>query len=280
MTDNATTSDTTEAQAAEFTQEQLDKIWASLDETFKGAINAINKQINEHNSNVALIKSAKEQDTTKLLHEIREQNPGNDPKLAKFNAEIEKLDERRENLIKQAAEIAKQYLPKAVTEEDVTKAQEATKISSPAIRTAIKSLEDFEALIKPMGLALTPFVKPLQTTRGLALTGSKSSGGGSIWRPRFSDITLNGKSIAAKVKGQDGTEKMKATLGFLSTALNKATQSSSYTTQKLQEVYAEAITKAGGTKENPPETVTFTIQHEYEIEGGTETANFEVVAKR
>ena len=278
MSENTTASES----APEFTPEQLEKIWNQLSPEFQGAINEVNKQVDAHNKNVALIKSSKETDTVKLICEIRESNPENDPELAKLNADIERLNERVLKMQARGDEIVKaKYMPKQASEEEVAKATEETKVSSTAIRAAISSLETFETLIKPMGLALIPFVKQMQTTRGLALIGKKSgTGSGEIWRPRFSDIKLNGKSVGKDVKGSDGTLKRKATLTFLANELAKATKDSSWTTQRVQDEYLKAIEAAGGSKENPPENVKFILSHEYAVEGGTETMTLEVEAIR
>lgn len=260
MSDTATT----EA-APTYTSEDLAKMWEALPADFQAAIIKVNDQIDEHNKNVALIRASKEEDTTKLLHEIREQNPENDPKLAKFNAEITKLNERIEALVKQANEVAQQYLPKKVSEEDVTKAQAATKESSGAIRDAIKGIETFESLMPT--LKLTVHLKEIQSTRGLALIGSRG-GSGETWRPRTSAIYLNDELIQKDVQQADGTKKPKSTMNILASELNKRTESKNFNTLMLQEAYLKAIQEAGGSKDNVPDEVTFTLEYEYTTDNG------------
>ena len=263
MSENTATTENTET----YTAEQLDQMWQSLSDDFKTTVTTINGGIDEHNGNVQLIKASKEQDTTKLLHEIRESNPTNDPDLAKLNAEITKLDERRENLIAKANKLVQEkgLLPGKITEEDVTAAQEATKKSGPALREQIKALQIFEGM---MPVKLTPHIKEIQSTRGLALTGSRAGGGEGTWRPRTTAIYLNDTLIQKDVKQPNGEVKAKSTINILAAELNKRTESKSFTTTMIQDAYLAA---AGGDKENVPDEVTFELSHTYKNAQGEDT---------
>jgi hypothetical protein len=266
MTENATETKT-------YTAEELKAMWEALPKDFQDAVTKVNDQIDEHNRNVSLIKASKETDTVKLLSEIREQNPENDPELEKFNAEITKLNERIEALVAKGNKVAEKYLPKSITEDEVTAATEATRKSSSAIKDSVKSLETFESLMPT--LVLTPHIKEAQSTRGLALIGSRG-GSGETWRPRMRAIYLNGDLVQRDVQGPDGTKKPKSTLNILASELNKRLETKEYSTVGLQEAYLNAIIAAGGSKDNVPDEVEFTIKHKYQSESGEQTLEMPV----
>jgi hypothetical protein len=65
-------------------------------------------------------------------------------------------------------------------------------------------------------------------------------------------------------------------MNILASNLNKRTESKKYNTVMLQDYYLKAIEAAGGTKENVPDEVTFTIPHTYTTESGEQTLDLNV----
>lgn len=253
-----------------YTTEELTKMWEALEPTLKDAINAVNTQVDEHNANVAIIRASKEGESPKLLQEIREQNPQGDAALKTLNKRITELNKQIEELVSQANDIAKKYLPKKLTDEEIAKAQEALKTSGSAIKQAVTSLETFEGLV---GKPLSVHVKQANSARGLALIGRAGSSDGETWRPRLSKVFINDEACEREVKNTKGEKVVKSNFTILTAELNKRTKSDSFSTAEIQKIYLEA---AGGDKDNIPEEVKFTLPYTYSTENGEQTLEFEI----
>lgn len=237
-----------------YTAEEIKAMWDALPEQIQQAITATNEKVDAHNRNIALIKAASGDEAKQLLFELRDQNPNGDEKLKKYNDEITRLNKRIEDLIKQASDRAAEVYAenlKTPTEEELKAARESVAKSGTELRAAIKGTSEFAKL---MGVPLDVHFKSIETLRGSG--GTRKSPTGDIWRPRLTDIFVNGEPIKAKVKNAQGVEEERSTFNILNSFLNKKVGSKEFSVVDLQQAY---LTAGGGDKDNLPETVEFDL---------------------
>lgn len=255
-----------------YTAEELQKMWEALPEQVRTAIADINKKIDDHNANVALIKASQGDDAKKLLFELRDQNPKDDEKLGTFLAEITKLNERIESLTAQANKRAESVYAdqlKTPTEEEVKAARESVAKSGAEVRAAAKGTLEFE---KFLAVPLSVHIKAIGTLKG---TGGGAKGTtGEVWRPRTSAIYVNGELVQKDVQNpSSGVKEPKSTFNIVAGHLNKLIGDKRFATADLQQEYLKA---GGGDKDNLPESVSFTLP----VTKGDTTINFEVKVEK
>lgn len=240
------------------------------------AIENFNQDTAVHNSNVELVQRAanEKKDPLILLSEIRETNPGDDDRLRKLNERITKLDESREKLINEANEIAKEYIPQSATEDEVTKAHEASKISSVDIRARHKIIESMGEML---GMDLLTFLTPIKSTRGIKLGGSVDTTGGTGIRPSYHSIEIleksrgeNGEDIQVPFKvGEEVTKKgvteFKGTTSMLAKELSSRVKGVTITPGEITNAFLDYLKSIERTYEGLTNGETFTWDFSKEV---------------
>lgn len=251
--------------------------WNALDPMYKPIIEAVNAETEEHNKKVLEIRQL-DKDPNVLLAEIREQS--DDPRLVAMRKKIEGWKTQIEDLIQAANKIAAESLPTDKTPEYLEAAKEAAKEKVQSIRTQIKGFEALEAM---KGISLIEhFLQPETVGQAGRKPGTKTSSGSisGSWKPRFSDITIDGDSVQKELKNASGNTVKKATLGFLTDELNKRT-GGNYTVLQVQNLLLESLKEAGMNKDSMPESFSWEIPHEYTTEkDNKETKIFRIVTMK
>lgn len=156
-------------------------------------------------------------DNKSLVHDIRDNPNTDDAKVREFQEWLAKVDAAREQNIKEIGEyITANLLPKTDESFDVEKA----KAEHADLR---KSIAAGKTYAKTVGvtdedIATLPDLKNLRG--GTSTAGANGSAEG-VKRPRISAITVNGESVSAPKKNDDGTVTDVVSFTVLATYLTK-----------------------------------------------------------
>lgn len=275
--DAAKAEDNAKAETPKLSEAEIQQRYEKLDGVMRAMVDVARTMVAEHNKNVAKVRSASEKDPLKMLSEIRESNPENDPKLTGLNERITKLTEQLEKLISEANEIAKNYMPESMTPEKINALRDTINESSGKIKAQIQSMETMEEALRGMpgyeNLLLVPLVPAAESLRGVRRIGDNPAAkkNDDAFRPRFSDILVNHESIKREVVNAKTKEKsLKATTTFLSEEMISRTQDKKYTTGYLTQLYVEALEAAGRSKTNEGDSLDWVIEHKFTDKNGNE----------
>jgi predicted RNA-binding protein len=244
-----------EATKVELTDEQKREGIAQLPKKIQDSILQFWKDAEVHNANVRLVQAAADSktDPNKLLAEIRDSNPQDDPSLGALLKRIAKLDETREKLISEANEIAKQYLPEAANDAEVDKAREDSKESSVILRARVKVFKDMGEMLDEDYIQYLP---ELKSTRGIK-TGTTDTTGGTGIRPSYRKIQILDTEIVKDENGndvevvtpenigsevvKDGVTTFKSTTTMLAQVLSKRVKGETITSGEITTQFLEYL---------------------------------------
>lgn len=270
MPENEAPKPETETTEPTYTPEELAKLYKSLDPSMQMLVKLATDEINAHNENVRAVRAAADSDPNAFLFELREQNPAEDPELAKKNRRITELTESLENLIAEANEYVKgtswyAEAAKGNTPEEIAAKREGVSESTKTIKARTQALENMETGLKgtPMEAKLLIHLPAIETLRGVRTPGApKTFPQGDTWRPRFTRITLNGDDAGKDVKNpKTQTTERKYTMTILAEHLRDRTKDAKFTASYVQGLYIEALERAGRSKSNEPDKLEWTIPH-------------------
>lgn len=252
----------------ELTAEEKKAIFDSLPKEFQAGVNELNKEIAEHNSNVATVQAAEKQDANLIKAEIFEQSEDKDIKRLydKYNELLAAADKLKDQAYEQIEK--KKLMPGELTPEALEALKVTITESTKSLRDKQNAFVQIEAFMPPVKGKLIPLLEEIKTRRGISSAKGSSSQEG-VKRLRFKRITVNNVTEdekGNKVYGMVGGNE-KYTFTFAANYLKKQHKGISWSPKDLTDAYLASVPDA----DNLPDSHVFEMPYTFKNGEGVET---------
>ena len=205
--------------------------------TFQTLLDEVKKKTVTHNGLVAKLSVKEGGDNSEAINSIREQNPSNDPELAKKNKAINEIQSKLDQLIASANKDAEKYLPQPLEEDKKSAVQEQVKNLQLEYKKMVAGIEQVAGMLGVDYSVIAPEIPSLQHMNGKRTGGVGEGRGAGIPKIRTKACYIDGVIAETKKPGKEG--EMSSTLSSVATVLTKTHKGAKISASDLQAPYFE-----------------------------------------